>query len=141
VNANELKRFGLLAEFTEADCLEVLQVLESSSLMAGRRLFREGGQSDGMALLVEGTVRLESQRTEQRVLVGSGTALGALSLVEMGPRESTAVTETPCEIQWLRRSDFRRLVDDSPRTACRLLEAIAGELAGRVRRELDNIAR
>jgi CRP-like cAMP-binding protein len=140
VNEVELKRFALLAEFTEDDCLAIMQVLEPASLIAGRRLFREGGQSDGMALVVEGTVRLECRRTEQQLRVGAGTALGTLSLVGMGPRESTAVSETPCEILWLRRSEFRRLVDDAPRTACRLLEAIAGEFAGRVRRELDSIA-
>ena len=140
MNEVELKGFALLADFTEDDCLAIMQVLEQSSLMAGRRLFREGGQSDGMALVVEGTLRLESRRTEQQLRVGAGTALGALALVGMGPRESTAVSETPCEILWLRRSEFRRLVDDAPRTACRLLESIAGEFAGRVRRELDSIA-
>ena len=141
MNGSELKQFAILSEFAEADSLEISQLLESRSLIAGRKLFREGGQSDGMALLVEGTVRLESQRTQQQVRVGAGTALGALSLIDMGLRESTAVTETPCEILWLRRTDFRRLVDDAPRTAFRLLEAIAGEFAGRIRRELDSIAR
>ena len=141
MNGSELKQFALLSEFAEADRLEISQLLESRSLFAGRKLFREGGQSDGMALLVEGTVRLESQRIQQQVRVGAGTALGALSLIDMGLRESTAVTETPCEILWLRRTDFRRLVDDAPRTAFRLLEAIAGEFAGRIRRELDSIAR
>ena len=141
MNGSELKQFALLSEFAEADRLEISQLLESRSLIAGRKLFREGGQSDGMALLVEGTVRLESQRIQQQVRVGAGTALGALSLIDMGLRESTAVTETPCEILWLRRTDFRRLVDDAPRTAFRLLEAIAGEFAGRIRRELDSIAR
>ncbi len=137
--SRELKRIPLLAEFTEADCQELIEVLHPEALLADRILFREGEQSDGLALLLEGTVRLESRRTGQQVRVSGGTALGALSLVDVGPREITAVTETLCEILWLRRSDFRRLADDSPRTACRLLEAIASEFAGRVRRELDTL--
>jgi len=111
------------------------------ALLADRTLFREGEESNGLALLVDGTVRLESRRTGPQAKVRGGTAIGALSLVEMGPRESSALTETPCEFLWLRRSEFRRLVDDSPRTACRLLEAIAGEFAGRVRRELNLFTR
>jgi hypothetical protein len=39
----------------------------------------------------------------------------------------------------LRRSAFRRFVDDAPRAACRLAEAIAAELAGLVRAQLDPI--
>ena len=76
--------------------------------------------------------------------LSAGTKLGPYQITDqigaggMG-REITAVTETPCEILWLRRSDFRRLADDSPRTACRLLEAIASEFAGCVRRELDTL--
>ena len=139
MNASELKRFALFAELTQANCEELMDFLEPELLLGDRTLFREGEQSDGLALLVQGTVRLESRRTGQCAHVSSGTALGALSLVEMRPRESTAVAQTQCEILWLRRANFRRLVDDSPRTACRVLEAIAGEFAGRVRRELDGL--
>jgi CRP-like cAMP-binding protein len=137
VSAPELKRFSLLTEFTESEFDDLLAVLSPATVLADRTLFREGRQSDGLALLLEGTVRLESARTGHKARVGAGTALGALSLVGMGPRESTAVSVTPCELLWLHRADFRRLVDDSPRTACRLLEAIAGDLASSVRHELD----
>ncbi len=136
----ELKRFALFAEFTDADCEALMEVLEAAAVPADRRLFSEGGESDGLALLMDGTVQLESRRLGGQAEVGPGTALGALSLVAMGPRESTVVTTAPCDILWLRRSDLRRLVDDAPRTACRLLEAIASEFAGLVRADLDRLA-
>ena len=136
----DLKSFALLAELTADDCQELLEILEPATLHADRTLFREGQQSDGLALLVEGTMRLERSATDQQVRVGPGTALGAMSLVEIGVRESTVVAETPCKILWLRRSEFRRLAEDSPRTACRLLEAIASDFAGRVRVGLGKFA-
>jgi len=139
VSLSELKRFSLLAEFTESECGDLMEVVDPASVLADRTLFREGGQADGLALVLEGTVSLHSIRTGHRARVGSGAAIGAMSLVEVGPRESTAMSVTACEIMWLRRSDFRRLVDDSPRTACRLLEAIAADFASRVRRELDTL--
>lgn len=136
----ELKRFALFAEFTEGDCDALLEVLEPATLLADRALFREGGESHGLALLMDGTVEVESRRIGHQVEAGPGTAFGALSLVAMGPRESTVMTKTACEISWLRRSDFRRLVDDAPRTACRLLEAIAGDFVGLVRADLDSFS-
>ena len=136
----ELKRFALFAEFTEADCDALMEVLEPAAVPADRTLFREGRESDGLALLMDGTVQLKSGRLGEQTQAGAGTALGAMSLVGMGPRESTVRTETACDILWLRRSDFRRLVDDAPRTACRLLEAIAGEFASLVRADLDDFS-
>ena len=140
MSISELKGCSLLSEFTESERGDLMEVLEPATVLADRTLFREGGQSDGLALILEGTVRLESSRSEHKTRIGAGTAIGAMSLVEVGPRESTAVTVSPCEILWLRRSDLRRLVDDSPRTACRLLEAIVADFANRVRRELDGLA-
>ena len=94
MNSGDLKRFALCAELTQANCEELMEFLEPELLMGDRTLFCEGEQSDGLALLVQGTGRLESRRTGQRARVKQGTALGALSLVEMGLREATAVTET-----------------------------------------------
>lgn len=133
-----LSKFPLFAELTQADLEELMAIVESANVYADRTLYREGQQADGMVLLVEGSLRLESKTTSQQVVVGAATALGALSLVGVGVREATAVTETACQVLWLRRSEFRRLTEDCPRTACRLLEAIAGDFAGRVRAELGN---
>jgi hypothetical protein len=140
VSELDLKSFALLAELTVADREELLEILEPQSMHADRTLFREGQQSDGLVLLVDGTAQVESKATGMSVRIGAGTSFGAISLVEVGVRESTVITETPCEILWLRRSEFRRLAEDSPRAACRLLEAIASDFAGRVRVELARFA-
>ena len=71
-----LKRFALFAGFGADDLEEVLQVLEPQALPADRTLFRAGEESDGLVLLVEGTLRLESRRTRRHVCVGAGSALG-----------------------------------------------------------------
>lgn len=137
--AGDLKRFSLLVDFCDEDREELLALLEEKSLMAGRSLFREGTEAESLVLLLSGSVQLKSARAGELGRVGEGSALGAVSLVSVGPREATAIAETPCEVLLLPRTSFRRLVEDAPRTACRLSEAIARELAGLVRPGLDQL--
>ena len=68
----------------------------------------------------------------------AGDALGGLALVRMGKRAATAVCEEPSRLAWLDRSSYRRLADDYPRTACRLMEAILAGFAADVREALDD---
>jgi len=138
--AAALKRFALLVDFCDEDREELFSLLEEKTLVAGRSLFREGSEAESLVLLRSGTVQLKSARAGDLGRAGEGTALGALSLVCVGPREATAIAETPCELLLLPRTSFRRLVEDAPRTACRLAEAILRDLATLVRPGLDRLA-
>jgi CRP-like cAMP-binding protein len=134
----DLKRFPLLVEFSAEDCEALSELLEEKALKRGRRLFGEGNEADGLVLVQSGTVVLKSGRAKQDLgRLGPGSTLGALSLVTVGARECTARAETDCELLLLARTAFRRLVDDAPRTACRLLEAVTAEVATLVRPGLD----
>ena len=104
-------------------------------------LFREREEASGLVLVVEGRVRLESSRAGELGSVGPGTALGAVSLVAVGPREASAVADSACCVLLLRRSTFRRLADDAPRAACRLAEAIACDAAALLRAGLEPLVR
>lgn len=137
---DELKQFALLAEFSEEDREALGELLEEQELAAGRRIFSEGNEADGLVLIVEGSARLESGRTGDSEVVEAGHALGTLSLVAFGPREVTAKATTACSVLRLSRESFRRLVDDHPRTACHLLEAVVADLSALVRRDLDRLA-
>lgn len=132
-----LKAFPLLSEFNDEDREALFELLEPKRLSKGRSLFREGTEADGLMLVVSGRVALQSKRRPGDDSVGEGAALGGLSLFALGPREATAKAEVPCEILQLPRESFRRLVEDAPRAACRLAEALVKELAGDLREALD----
>ena len=138
--AVELKAFRLLAEFGDDDRELLADLLDCKTLGKGRTLFREGGESQELMLVARGTIELSSARCEHKSVIGPGTALGALSLLVVGPREVAAKTLEPCELRILARESFRRLVDDHPQTACRLVEAIAVDLAHDLRSALDSLA-
>lgn len=135
-----LKDFALLAEFTDEDREALAELLEQKSLLEGRRIFSEGTEAEGMVLVLSGTVQLQNRRTGSSETVDAPVALGALSLVTVGPRECTAIAETACEILMLPRTSFRRLIDDYPRTACRLAEGLLDEASGMMRASLEPLA-
>jgi CRP-like cAMP-binding protein len=141
VSAVELKRFTLFEELSEEEREVLSEEIERIELEPGDVLFREHEEASGLVLLVEGRVRLESQRAGELGSVGPGSALGAVSLVTVGPREASAIAESECSIFLLRRSAFRRLADDAPRAACRLAEAIARETAAFLRAGLEPLVR
>lgn len=131
------KQFGLLADFSEEDCDALLELLEPQKLARGRKLFREGSQSEGLVLLASGTVEVSAGRSERPAELGAGNVFGGLAILAVGVREATVSTIEPCEVWRLPREGWRRLVEDAPRTACRLAEAIVAEAAGMIREALD----
>ncbi len=139
MKAAELKRFAVFADLSEEEQEEVASQLEPRRLAAGETLFVEGGEGDGLILLQEGALRLETQRTGERATVEAGACLGGLSLLSIGPRQVTATATRPTRFLLLRRAGYRRLVADCPRAACRLTETILAEVTGLARRSLDGL--
>jgi CRP-like cAMP-binding protein len=124
VNAAKLEGLALLADLDAEEREAVAEWLEELCFEPGALLFAEGEPAEGLLLVAEGGVRVESSRHAERVELGPGAALGAFSLVASGPREARAETTSRTRLWQLSRSSFRRLADESPRAACRLLEAI-----------------
>ena len=137
-----LKRYSLFSELNDEEREVVASLLEERKLSDGKSVFREGSESDGLVLLESGRLSLRSGRT--RSLIGSLEApdhLGAASLFALGKREVTALAEGACVIFVLSRSALSRLLDDSPRAAFRLAEAVAAELAGLARQSAESLVR
>jgi CRP-like cAMP-binding protein len=140
VSEPELKGFALLAELREEERELVLDLLERTDLDGGEQLFAEGQEADGLVLVERGALALQSARAGTLGEVGAGETLGALSLVAVGPREATALARGETRVWLLSRESFRRLCEDSPRGACRILEAALADFAAAVRESLDRFA-
>lgn len=133
-----LKRHALFAELNDEEREIVASLLEQRRLVDGKSAFREGSESEGLVLLESGRLKLRSGRNQS--VVGTLEApdhLGAASLFSVGKREVTALADGPCVIWTLSRSALSRLLDDAPRAAFRLAEAVAAELATLARQGVD----
>lgn len=141
MSPDDLKRYSLLAEFSEDDRDALADLLEERKLPNGKSAFREGADGEGLILLTQGRLKLKSKRTGNVVGVLEAPAhLGAASLFAFGKREVTALADGPAMIQVLPRSGLPRLAGDAPRAAFRLAEAVACELACLARHALDTLA-
>lgn len=136
----DLKRFPLLAELSDEDREAIFELVDLQTIRKGRSLYRETAEADGLVLIVSGEVRLSARACADLGSLGEGTILGGASLLSMGQREATAKAETDCQVMILPRTAYRRLVEDYPRAACRLTEAIAVELAGLLRESIEPVA-
>jgi CRP-like cAMP-binding protein len=140
VSASILEKIALLGEFDGEDRAALADLLLERSLRSGQVCFSEGEQSEGLVLVASGAVKLESRRAGALGEVEAGGWLGGVSLVIPGEREVTATASRDTRTLEMDRTAFRRLVEDAPRTACRLLEAIVRDLGSALRPTLDQLA-
>lgn len=137
MSPTDLKQFGFFADLVEEDLEVLAELLETRALLSGQQLFREGQEAEGLVLVADGRLRLESRRAGVLGFLEAGDVLGGTSLVAVGTREVTAVAEQPTEVHVLSREAFHRFVEDAPRAGARVLEALARELAGILRGGLE----
>lgn len=140
MNAVDLKRFPILADLSDDDLEAVFELLDLQRFRKGRSIYRETAEADGLVLVASGEVRLSSERYGDLGTLGEGSVLGGASLLSPGQREATVKADVDCQVLMLPRASYRRLVEDFPRTACRLTEAIAADLAALLREGLDPLA-
>ena len=128
--AERWKGLPILSELAEPECSAVEEEIEEETLERGVRLFAEGEEGGSLWILLEGRVRVVSQRLAFCAELGAGAALGGLSLVG-GPRRASVETASRCRLLRLGRDGFRRLAASDPAAAERLLESLAREAARR----------
>lgn len=134
-----LKRFAPFADLSDGERAEVADLLEERSLSPGETLFAEGDEAESLVLVVDGSLAVSSPRVDESAQVGAGTVLGGLALFAVGARESSVSGVESSRLLLLRRENFLRLAEDSPRTACRVAMAISAELAAHVRGALGQL--
>lgn len=137
--SQDLKRFAPFAELAEEE-LELLEdLLESVRLARGQQLLREGTEGEGLVLVAEGALRLETAQDGPLGRCEAGSVFGGLSLASVGPRAVTAIAEELSQVRILSRTAFHRLTEDAPRAACRILEATLRDVAEALRSGLPQL--
>ncbi len=127
MNASELKRFRILQELSEDERELVEEILEERPLADNETLFAEGDEAESMVLIGTGALALTGGA--ESGVAEAGMSMGECSLFSFGTRKVRAVSRGATTVWLLRREDFHRLVDDHPRTAFRIAEAILREIS------------
>jgi uncharacterized membrane protein len=107
-------------------------VLEVARFPRGQALFRTGDVGGALYLVNAGLVRVSFESTEGAEMIlgehGRGQVLGEISLLDGGPRTSTAVALEDTEALILTRSHLLEMISRHPHSAMDLLTVIGARL-------------
>jgi CRP/FNR family transcriptional regulator, cyclic AMP receptor protein len=94
---------------------------------AGSTLAREGESGLGFFLIIDGVASVIVGGKTRRKL-GPGDFFGEISLLDQGPRTATVVAQTPVTTFGLTAWVFKRLVEQNPSIAAKMLKVMAQRL-------------
>lgn len=138
--ARLLRGGDALAGLSAADARRVVSYMRLLRCPEGQVLMREGeALGQGVMLLVlDGEVTVEqliARRADPVVVsvLGPGHVVGETGALDGGPRTATCIATTPVLGAGLSRDALRRMVNDDPDVAARLLTGLSLRMAQRLR--------
>ena len=129
----DLRRFPLFADLDDAELRLVAFLIEERSLGAEQQVWREGEPSEGLLLLEQGGLRFEARGEGALGQYEAPASFGAASLVGESMREVSAYATGGGRALVLTKTAFAKLLEAAPRTAARVLAAVAAELGAILR--------
>ena len=123
-----LARAPLFEGLSRKDLAQLARVTEDIEVGPGKELVREGETGQEFFVIVEGDVKItrRGKRVAQR---GGGEFVGEIALLHDTPRTATVTVETPVRLFVLTRKDFRYFLDQNPRIAHKVMQALGKRLA------------
>ena len=135
-----------LMQLTHEEATIIVSFMVPRKIAAGTTFITEGDKVDTgfMLLLLYGDVTVESvavSRKERRTVtvLGSGSLIGELSLLDGSARLTSCVASTNLLCAALSRAALEKLTEHDPRTAAKLLLAISTRIAERLREVTDKV--
>lgn len=99
--------------------IQSLDALKISNLYPrGSALFIEGQPSEGVYILCRGRIKLSTCSRDGKVIIlqiaEAGEVLGLSAVISGSPFEATAEVIEPCQISFVRKADFLRILQQNP---------------------------
>ncbi len=130
----------LFGSLTGEEVREVVRACEQEHFEPGECLFRQGEEADSLFIVVQGELEVvgHSPTGEKVVLavLGPGTVVGELSLIEGGPRSATVAAVSQCQLFRLRRGKFDAMREARRPAAYKIIVGLASTVCER-RRQTD----
>ena len=129
-----LRKEGFFCQLPNG-CLEAFEKVKfASSYPAGAVLFVEGQVPRGVYMLCNGRVKLTMASPDGKTIIvrvaEPGELLGMHSAMSGEAHELTAETLQPCQVDFIRRDDFTRLVREHPDAAVNAMQQFSNYYRG-----------
>lgn len=138
--AELLQGFHAFVRLDAQDAQCVLAYMREVVYPSGSVLFRTGdsGHAGHLLLVLDGEVSVDasnpgSEGSVPIAVMGAGSVLGEMSLLDGAPRSATCTAVTDILAAGLARRGLERLVEEHPKVAAKLLAGLAQRLAERLR--------
>lgn len=100
----------------EEELAEIAQTLRLSQVARGQALVRQGDPSDALYIVVSGRFKVMRAGTARAIAeIGAGTPIGEIAFFAGGTRTATVTAERDSLVLELKREEFDRLAEKSPR--------------------------
>lgn len=135
----QLRRVPLFAHLNDEELARVSQAVREKSYPKNSVILFEDDPGDALFVVVSGQVKVvligEDGREVILAMLQDGDFFGEMSLIDDQPRSAHVIATEEANMLVLRRDDFRAAMDETPRIALGLLQA----LSRRLRRADDKI--
>jgi len=129
-----VRQDGFFCQLASASLGAFEQIKFTSSYPSGAVLFVEGQVPRGVYMLCKGRVKLTMASAEGKTIivrvVEAGELLGLHSAISGDAHEVSAETLQPCQVDFIRRDDFLKLMRDHPDVAVNAMEQFGNYYRG-----------
>jgi len=131
-----MRKDGFFCQMESVSLGAFQKIKFTSSYPGGAVLFVEGQAPRGVYMLCKGRVKLTMASAEGKTIivrvVEAGELLGLHSAISGDTHEVTAETLQPCQVDFVRRDDFLKLLREHPDVAVNAMEQFGNYYRGAV---------
>jgi CRP/FNR family transcriptional regulator, cyclic AMP receptor protein len=121
---------------SKKELTEIARAAKDVTHRKGHILAREGEAGVGFFLIVEGQAGVNIGGRAVRGM-GPGDFFGEISLIDGGPRTATVTADTDVRTLGITPWTFKRLIEQNPTIAAKMLKIMAARLRGVVKKPID----
>lgn len=132
-----LMESDLFNKFPPAEIQSAARYFSVSKMKKGETIFKEGDAGIFMCIVNSGNVSVLKANLEEEVVeiatLRKGRAFGEMAVLDGERRSATCVAATDCTLLTLTKDSLDRMLTEVPRTAAKVIRAIAVSLSKRLR--------
>jgi CRP-like cAMP-binding protein len=131
--ADMLSSVQLLSDLEGADIQVLTQYFSGYMVRKGGYVFKEGGKSKFMCLIVDGRIEILKDGGKKITTVRTGKSMGEMSMIDGYPHSATARAVEDTKLVLITRTKFQQLCEEQPALAVKLFWDIARLMSLRLR--------
>ena len=132
-----LMESDLFNKFPPAEIQSAARYFSVSKIKKGETIFKEGDAGIFMCIVNFGNVSVLKANMEEEIVeiatLRKGRAFGEMAVLDGERRSATCVAATDCTLLTLTKDSLDRMLTEVPRTAAKVIRAIAVSLSKRLR--------